>query len=90
MLSWCRERGKATGSYALPAQRVKEVGLGLCSALFHIHNTAQIVHHDIKLANIIIMADGVAKVRRWILQNSGVSLQVFWKIIHSYMCQVLM
>ncbi len=67
----CRGRFNGTGSCALQAQRVKEVGLGLCSALFHMNNSCQVVHQDIKPANIIIMSDGVPKVRRWILQKSG-------------------
>ncbi|BDA48834.1 probable PR5-like receptor kinase [Coccomyxa sp. Obi] len=53
---------EATGSIALQPRRVKEIGQGLASALYYLHNTAKIVHHDVKPANVMIMANGVPKV----------------------------
>ncbi|BDA48832.1 probable serine/threonine-protein kinase 33 at C-terminar half [Coccomyxa sp. Obi] len=65
------KRGETTGSFALEPKRVKEIGQGLASALYYLHNTAHIIHHDIKLGNIVIMADGMPKVA-----DFGLSLRI--------------
>lgn len=57
----CRAAGNAMRC-ALPVRRIKQIGLDLTSAIHYLHNTACIVHHDVKPANVLVMGDGAIKV----------------------------
>ncbi|BDA48833.1 probable serine/threonine-protein kinase STY8 [Coccomyxa sp. Obi] len=54
--------GEARPFGPFPVPRMKKIGLAVVSALRYLHFTAGIIHHDIKLGNILAMKDGTIKV----------------------------
>lgn len=48
---------------AMPPHKAKRIFLDLIAALRFLHSTVKVVHHDVKIANILVMEDDSVRVR---------------------------